>query len=112
MVAAATGRASFSGGSSKPLGGLYHQALGQERVPALDRFAADAAQLYETPPPLSFATWDQALRHAIELLGTKTRGGPQLLVIDEYPYLRRTSPELDSTLQSIIDDVSGGDLRL
>lgn len=33
-----------------------------------------------------------------------------MLVLDEYPYLQATSPELDSVLQAISDDVANGSL--
>lgn len=91
-------------------GGLYHQALEQERLPALERFAEDVAGLYPTPPPLAFSGWEQALRHAVEVLGGNGRSGPQVLVIDEYPYISRTSPELDSTVQAVLDEAKTGEL--
>ena len=38
------------------------------------------------------------------------KAGPQVIVLDEYPYLRNSSPELDSTVQALIDEATAGDL--
>lgn len=90
-------------------GGLYHLALEQEARPALERFSAQVAQLMPVPAPLRFDDWHAALSYTLAQLG---RGGtgPQVLVLDEYPYLRRASPELDSVLQALMDDAAGGRL--
>lgn len=89
------------------LGGLYCLALEQERQPALDRFASRVATLHEPAPPLAFADWDTGLRYLLGELGS--RSGRRVVVLDEYPYLQAASPELDSVLQAIIDDVANGD---
>lgn len=89
------------------VGGLYYLALEQERQPALHRFAARVAALRTPPPPLAFADWDTGLRYVLGELGSHS--GSRVLVLDEYPYLRATSPELDSVLQAISDDVANGD---
>lgn len=90
------------------VGGCYHLALEEAPVPAIARFAASVGRLYEPAAPLAFADWDQALRGALDLLGN--RGSPQVLVIDEYPYLRAQSPELDSVVQSLVDAAVDGEL--
>jgi uncharacterized protein len=88
------------------VGGVYHLALEEARTPALARFASAVGNLYTPALPASFEDWDQALRSAVTILGH--RETPQLLVLDEYPYLRSQSPELDSVIQALIDDVAGG----
>lgn len=90
-------------------GGLYHLALDEESRPALDRFATAVAALEPIPPPLRFEDWSAALRYALERLG-RGRAEPRLLVLDEYPYLRRTSPEIDSAIQSLMDAAASGAL--
>lgn len=92
----------------RQVGGLYHLALEQERQPALTHFAARVATLQSPPPPLAFADWDAGIRYVLQSLGS--RPGNHVVVLDEYPYLQATSPELDSVIQAIIDDVAGGDL--
>lgn len=87
-------------------GGLYHLALEQERHPALRHFAAKVATLYAAPPPLSFPDWDTGLRYLLQELGG--RRGHHVVVLDEYPYLRATSAELDSVLQASLDDAADG----
>jgi AAA+ ATPase superfamily predicted ATPase len=90
-------------------GGLYHLALEQEAHPALERFAAAVAGLMPVPAPLRLDDWDTGLSYALDHLG-HSGAGPQVIVLDEYPYLRRASPELDSVLQALVDRAAAGDL--
>ena len=90
-------------------GGMYHLALQEERRSALDRFASASSRLTAGAPPLRFDDWDGALRYAVALLGERG-AGPQVLVLDEYPYLSRTSTELDSVVQAVMDAAASGDL--
>lgn len=83
-------------------GGLYHQALEEERRPALDRLGADLARHLGLPAGhLHLADWVEAV-NALARLGSK--GKPSVVVIDELPYLLAHSPELPSVLQKAIDD--------
>lgn len=91
------------------VGGLYHLALQVERRSALDRFSAGLSRRQIDRPPFRFDDWSQALGYAVAMLGGR-EGGPQVLVLDEYPYLRQTSPELDSTIQALLDEAASGDL--
>ena len=91
------------------VGGVYHLALQEERRPALDRFAATLSRRQAGTPPLRFDDWSAALSYAVTMLG-EGGAGPQVLVLDEYPYLRRTSRELDSTVQALMDEAASGDL--
>lgn len=90
-------------------GGVYHLALQEERRSALDRFAATLSRRQTGTPPLRFEDWSGALSYAVNMLGER-RAGPQVMVLDEYPYLRQSSPELDSTIQALMDEATGGDL--
>lgn len=91
------------------VGGVYHLALQEERRPALDRFAASLSRSQEGAPPLRFDDWSAALGYAVAMLGRRG-GGPQVLVLDEYPYLHRACPELDSAVQALIDEAAAGGL--
>ena len=75
------------------VGGVYHLALQEESRTALDRFATTLSHHHPGAPPLRFDDWNAALGYAATMLGERRRG-PQVLVLDEYPYLRQTSPEL------------------
>ncbi len=90
-------------------GGVYHLALQEDRRSALDRFAAVLSRHQEGSPPLRFDDWSAALGYAAAMLGSR-RGGPQVLVLDEYPYLHRAGAELDSAVQALMDEASIGDL--
>jgi uncharacterized protein len=61
---------------------IYHQAL---------------ATRHGWPAPPRFDDWEQALRSAFT-------NGVSLVVLDEFPYLLRSSPELLSVVQLLIDD--------
>ena len=90
------------------VGGVYHLALQEERRPALDRFAAALNRSQEGSPPLRFDDWTAALGYAAAMLAGRG-AGPQALVLDEYPYLRRACPELDSVLQALFDEAAAGE---
>lgn len=90
------------------VGGWYYLALEEAREPGLRRFAAEVGQLYLPPARVAFESWEVALRETLDLLGT--RSTPQVLVLDEYPYLRAQSPELDSTIQALMDSAANGEL--
>lgn len=91
------------------VGGVYHLALQEERRSALDRFAATLSRQQAGAPPLRFEDWSEALGYAVNMLGGR-RAGPQVLVLDEYPYLRSSSPEADSTVQALMDEAAAGSL--
>ena len=90
-------------------GGMYHLALQEERRTALERFADTVSRLQSGSPPLRFDDWSAALNYAVDLLGGQG-GGPRVLVLDEYPYLRQASSELDSCVQALMDEAAGGGL--
>ena len=93
-------------------GGLYYQALEQERSQALDAFgAATGAYLGVPGGRLAFAGWDDAVGAVAQV---RRADRPALVVIDEFPYLLAHSPELPSVLQRHIDGSrdSGPPVRL
>jgi hypothetical protein len=85
-------------------GGLYHQAIEEERVPALESFARSLAVSAGMPllGSVRFADWSDAFRSAAEQMA----GRP--IVIDEFPYLLRKSPELPSAIQRAYDEARSG----
>lgn len=90
---------------SSDLHGLYHQALEEERVSALGSMGATIAHDLGLASPLSFGSWDQAIRDLV------TRAGAERVVIlDEFPFLTAGAPELPSVLQRIYDEARSGAL--
>lgn len=85
-------------------GGFYHQALEEERAPALEHFAAASAAFAGLPGWAGgrFDDWGVAFR----ALAEQAAGRP--LVVDEFPYLLRESPELPSVIQAAYDGVASG----
>ena len=82
-------------------GGIYALALEEERRPALDRFGRGVTATLGLPAELRFEDWTRAIRLALGLDGG---GRGRLVVLDEFPYLLRGSPELTSALQAVYDD--------
>ena len=84
-------------------GGFYDQALEQEAKPARDRIASIWAQERGLPPGSApnFTEWEVALRAVFD---NPNVDRPRLVVLDEFPYLDATSPELQSVIQLITDD--------
>lgn len=85
-------------------GGFYHQAFEEERTPALGHFAAAGASFAGLPEWAGgrFADWERAFRAVAE----QAAGRP--MVIDEFPYLLRESPELSSVIQAAYDGARAG----
>ncbi|GAA1602765.1 ATP-binding protein [Kribbella sancticallisti] len=80
--------------------GFYFAATAATAGESLRQFGAALAAHAGSPSPFSFATWDDAVTY---LFGLATHGGPLLVVIDEFPYLAKTAPELPSLIQREID---------
>ena len=94
---------------AETMDGVYHLALREERRPALDRFASSLSQQLQWAPPQPFRDWIDAMEQAVGVLGRRGTQ-PQVLVIDEYPYLCQNSPDLDSAIQALMDEASAGRL--
>lgn len=83
--------------------GMYHQAIEEERAPALARVGRLVARDAGIPDGgIAYADWEQALRGLIE----RAAGRP--IVLDEFPYLLAQSPELPSTIQLLFDEARDG----
>lgn len=88
---------------TRAVGGVYTMALEHDRLSALGRFAQAVAEASGMPGVrLQMADWEEALRTARTVLGG---AGQRVLVLDEYPYLLRHSPELSSVLQALHDEM-------
>lgn len=74
---------------------LSFQADEQDERGHLDLFAAEAARLLPGAPPLSFGSWEEALR----FLDGQARVAPLALVLDEFQWLCAAQPALPSMLQ-------------
>lgn len=76
---------------------VYFQADEGEERGHLDLFAAETGRLANAP--LSFADWDAALEF-VESLGSDA---PLVVVLDEYQWLRKAQPQLDSKIMRHFD---------
>lgn len=94
---------------AEQLGGVYHLALREDRRPALDRFAALLSRQLQWTPPQPLRDWSDAFEQAATTLGRRGTQ-PQLLVIDEYPYLQQNNPDVDSAVQALMDEAAAGSL--
>lgn len=85
-------------------GGLYHLALREGRRMALARFGDAIGAIADPVRPLAVRhdDWRSALETALREVARRA-GGPSVVVLDEYPFLRDGSPELDSSVQSLAD---------
>lgn len=91
---------------ARQVGGFYHQALEEERAPALERLGAAMAADRGLPGgSLSFPDWSALLR----TLAEPATPSPRLVVIDEYPYLLAKSPDIASAIQLSYDASRLGD---
>jgi uncharacterized protein len=85
---------------ARQVGGFYHQALEEERAPALERLGAAMAADRGLPGgSLSFPDWSALLR----TLAEPATPSPRFVVIDEYPYLLAKSPDIASAIQLAYD---------
>lgn len=76
-------------------GGFYYEALRGSRAEALGDLGRALADHVGAPAPLHLPDWTVAVDALMRL--AVDRSVP--VVLDEYPYLREHSPELDSVLQ-------------
>jgi hypothetical protein len=83
----------------RAVGGAYVLALQESRCMALNHFSVALREPLGFPAG-RFSDWVSALDTAVEGL---TRAGVRLLVLDEFPYLAASSPELPSVLQALYD---------
>lgn len=86
---------------AQAVNGFYYQAVEEEKSQALAGLGAALGKHLRVPgEKLAIDNWDAAL---LALVDFPTQNGPALVVLDEFPYLLRHSPELPSLLQRAID---------
>ena len=86
------------------VGGMRYQALEETREASLSGlYGASAAwQGFRGPADARFKDWPEALRSIAEAADGR------LIVLDEFPYLLRESPELPSAIQAAYDEARFG----
>jgi hypothetical protein len=97
---------------ARAYGGLMFTATEATAPEALAQFGAALATFHGEPVPHRFASWDEALS---QLLRPTLGGEPVVVVLDEFPYLVRQSPELPSLIQRRLEPGrrrSAGPVRL
>lgn len=87
------------------VGGLYHQALEEERASALASLGWTIAADTGLTAPVALGSWDAAIRE----LANRAADG-RVIVLDEFPFLLDKAPELESVVQRAFDDARGGRL--
>jgi uncharacterized protein len=88
-------------------GGFYYGAVRGSSAEALRELGAQVAAFQGAVAPLAFDGWDAAIG-ALLALGHDRE---ILVVLDEYPYLREHTPELDSIVQRALGPRSPGRTR-
>ena len=78
--------------------GLYHQALEEERDPALARIGGLVAADAGLGGTVAYADWRDAFAELV-----RRAGEDRVIVLDEFPYLAAKSPELPSVIQEAFD---------
>lgn len=77
--------------------GLYFQAVRGTAGEALAELGTEVARVTAAPGSIYLPDWATALSVLMQL----GADGPFTVVLDEYPYLREETPELDSMIQRI-----------
>ena len=85
------------------MGGFYFGATAATEGESLRQFGAAVARYSGSSVPFSFASWDDAISYMFGLAVPGRGTVPLLVVIDEFPYLAKTAPELPSLIQREID---------
>jgi uncharacterized protein len=80
-------------------GGFFFEAVQGTEAESLRMLGAELAAHLESPAPLAFASWDEAIA-ALFTLGDDE---PHAVIIDEFPYLVDASPALPSLLRRALD---------
>jgi AAA+ ATPase superfamily predicted ATPase len=84
-------------------GGLYHQALEEEREPALARIGSLVAADAGIGGTITYPDWATAFGELIR------RTGPdRVIILDEFPYLTAKAPDLPSVIQAAFDAARSG----
>lgn len=80
-------------------GGFYYEAVEATEQESLRMFGAALADYSGAPAGYSFPSWEEALAALLAVAAER----PVPLVLDEFPYLLRSSPQLPSLLQRELD---------
>lgn len=83
--------------------GLYHQALEEERGPALTRMGRLVAADAGIDGAVVAGDWGAAVAAL-----SRRAGGERPIILDEFPYLVAKSPELPSVIQEAFDAARSG----
>lgn len=75
--------------------GLYYEAVRGSASEALRELGATVAAAVGAPASLNLPDWEVAISTLMQLGSDR----PYTVVLDEYPYLREQSPDLDSIIQ-------------
>lgn len=81
-------------------GGFFFEAAEATEAESLRMFGVAIARHSGAGAPFSFASWDDALRYLFGMAA----GRPMPLIIDEFPYLLKSSPVLSSLIRQRIDE--------
>lgn len=80
-------------------GGFMFTATETTEADALRQFGQALARYRNQPTPFRFAHWDEAVTELMRIAD----GGPTIAVIDEFPFLAKSSPALPSIIQRALD---------
>lgn len=80
-------------------GGFMFTATETTEADALRQFGEALASFCNEPVPFRFAHWDEAITRLMRI----ATDGPTIAVIDEFPFLARSSPALPSIVQRALD---------
>ncbi len=83
--------------------GLYHQALEEERGPALAHIGGLVAADARIGGSVAYADWKFAFAEL-----ARRAGADRPIIIDEFPYLVAKSPELPSVIEDAFDAARSG----
>ncbi|WP_422397081.1 AAA family ATPase [Streptomyces gobiensis] len=84
---------------TRATGGFLFTATETTEADALRQFGAALAAHLEEPIPFRFTHWDEAISRLMRI----AVDGPTTVVIDEFPFLARTTPALPSLIQRALD---------
>jgi AAA+ ATPase superfamily predicted ATPase len=100
-------------GVCRATGGFFFAASEATEAESLRQFGAAMARFKGRRTPYRFAHWDEAVEAMMRLATPAT--GPLTVVLDEFPFLVKASPELPSLLQRALGPQGrreGGPVRL
>lgn len=80
-------------------GGFYYAATEATEAESIQQFGAALSRHLGEPVPRRFAHWDEA----VGTLMTIAADSPTPVVIDEFPYLVKASPQLPSLIQGALE---------